>query len=369
MEVKKQMRFINKDQSLFFDTLKERVNEYFTTNGISRHANSTMVVKTIVLLSGYLIPFAVVLIVKPSLPVSLILWTIMGFCLAGIGMSIMHDANHGAYSTSQRVNYWMGHTLNLVGGSVFNWKLQHNLLHHTYTNVVGMDEDIADKLALRMSPHNEVKPIHKFQCYYAFFLYSLLTIYWVVAKDFFQFARYTANGVNKECAKKSRIILLKIAVSKIVYIIAMLVIPALVFGVPFLHLLAGFVLMHMIAGFVLTIVFQLAHTVEGTTHPLPAACGNIQNSWAVHQMNTTVNFSRNDPFITWYVGGLNYQVEHHLFPKVCHVHYPAISDIVRQTAAEYNVPYLENKTFLQAVRSHISTLQRFGWQNLDEAIG
>jgi linoleoyl-CoA desaturase len=212
--------------------------------------------------------------------------------------------------------------------------------------------------------------VHRYQSYYAFFLYSLLTIYWVLAKDFFQFARYTANGVNKESEKKSRIILLKIVVSKVVYVIAMLVIPTLVFGVPFWHLLAGFMLMHMIAGFVLTIVFQLAHTVEGTTHPLPCpVSGNIENSWAVHQMNTTVNFSKDDPFVTWYVGGLNYQVEHHLFPKICHVHYPAISEIVKATAAEYGVPYMENKTFLQAVRSHINTLNRFGMPNLDEAIG
>ena len=126
----------------------------------------------------------------------------------------------------------------------------------------------------------------------------------------------------------------------------------------------------LLKSIILTVVFQLAHTVEGTSHPRPDANGNIENDWAIHQMNTTVNFSRNSRLLSWYVGGLNFQIEHHLFPRVCHVHYPAISGIVKETAAEYGIPYLENETFGQAVRSHIATLHRFGrLPSMNDAIG
>jgi linoleoyl-CoA desaturase len=283
----------------------------------------------------------------------------MGFSLAGIGMSVMHDANHGAYSSSHKANYWLGHSLNLLGGSVFNWKLQHNLLHHTYTNIINLDDDIDDKLVLRFSPHTNVKWYHKLQYVYAFFFYGILTLYWALLKDFVQFSKYTKDGVNKNTAAQNRITFLKIVFSKVAYFFIFIGLPLMV-GIPLGQVVTGFLLMHFIAGLVLTVIFQLAHTVEGTTHPLPNNEGTLENNWAVHQLNTTVNFSRDNKFLSWYLGGLNYQVEHHLFPTICHVHYPEVSKIVKATAEEYGIPYLENKTFGDALNSHIRTLKRFG---------
>lgn len=365
-----QVRFIDpdKDKTLFFATLRKRVDNYFKENNISKHYNASMVIKTVVLLSAYLLPFTALLIFKPGLGVSMALWTLMGFSLAGIGMSIMHDANHGAYSSSHRVNFWLGHTLNLLGGSVFNWKIQHNLLHHTYTNIINLDDDIDDKLILRFSPHTNVKWYHKLQFVYAFFFYGILTLYWALLKDFVQFSRYTKDGVNKNTPAQNRIVFLKIVLSKVFYFGMYIVMPWLL-GIPFLQVLTGFLIMHFIAGLVLTVIFQLAHTVEGTTHPLPSNEGTIENNWAVHQLNTTVNFSRNNKFLSWYLGGLNYQVEHHLFPTICHVHYPQVSEIVKSTAEEFGIPYLENKTFWQALSSHVRTLVRFGkLPDINEAI-
>ena len=165
MSLKGTVKFISKEKTNFFEVLRGRVDAYFEENNISKHANSTMVIKTIVLLSGYLIPFALMLIFHPSFWECMALWSIMGISIAGIGMSIMHDANHGAYSESNSVNYWLGHTLNLIGGSVSNWKFQHNILHHTYTNISGMDDDIQDRLVLKFSPHTQVRSFHKFQKY------------------------------------------------------------------------------------------------------------------------------------------------------------------------------------------------------------
>ncbi|MDP2385810.1 MAG: acyl-CoA desaturase [Bacteroidota bacterium] len=319
-----------------------------------------MVIKTIILLSLYVLPFVATMFFPSSFGITILLWTIMGFSKAGIGMSVMHDANHGAYSSSSRVNYWLGLTLNMVGGSVFNWKLQHNILHHTYTNVVHMDDDVDDKAFMRFTPHTKVKWYQKLQYIYAFFFYGILTLYWAVAKDFIQFARYTRNGVNKNTREQNYTRVTKIIISKLIYFFIFFFVPVYFFSVPFLYALSGFLLMHFIAGVLLTVVFQLAHSVEGTTYPVPDDTGNIENNWAVHQMNTTVNFARHNKAISWYVGGLNFQVEHHLFPTICHVHYPAVAKIVKATAEEFGVPYLENKTLADALRSHLQTLKNLG---------
>ena len=161
MSLKGKVKFVPKDKNLFFATLRKRVDNYFLENNIPKTANTAMVVKSVVLLLSYILPFIALLLFQPALPVSLLLWFVMGLGVAGIGMSIMHDANHGAFSKSKRVNDLRGYTLNFVGGSAFNWKLQHNILHHTYTNVVELDEDIQDRLVLRFNPHSKVKFFHK----------------------------------------------------------------------------------------------------------------------------------------------------------------------------------------------------------------
>lgn len=369
MKDKSPIRFINNGGNEFFSVLRKRVDAYFKENKISHHANAQMVIKTIVLLCTYMIPFLVILIMQPAIWISLILWAVMGFALAGIGMSVMHDANHGAYSAKKSLNNLLGYTLNLLGGAVFNWKLQHNILHHTYTNIVHMDEDIDDKLVMRFSPHTEVRWYHKFQWVYAFFFYGILTAYWVFLKDLVQFISYSKNGVNKNTKKQNVITFLKITASKLIYFFWMFFIPLALFHLPVANLVWGFLLMHFIAGMVLTTVFQLAHTVDGTTYPLPDKNRTIENNWAIHQMNTTVDFSRKSKFLSWYIGGLNFQVEHHLFPLVCHVHYPAISEIVKSTAKEFGVPYLENETLGDALSAHMKALKKLGkLPNINEAL-
>lgn len=357
-----QIRFVGKgkDGNLFFSTLRQRVDYYFKENQISKHSNWQMVVKTIVMLFAYLIPFIFLLFAQPTFWPALMIWTLMGFAKAGIGMSVMHDANHGAYSSSAKVNLFLGHSLNLVGGSVFNWKLQHNLLHHTYTNIVHMDDDIDDKLVMRFSPHTKVKWYHRFQFIYAFLFYGILTLYWALLKDFVQFYKYTKEGVNKASRNENRIILTKIILSKVFYFGLFIILPLVVFKLPVLPYILGFLFMQFIAGLVLTVIFQLAHTVENTSHPLPDESGTVENNWAVHQLNTTANFSRKNKLISWYLGGLNYQVEHHLFPNICHVHYPELSVIVKSTAEEFGIPYLENETLKLALISHFKALKRFG---------
>lgn len=360
MGKKVRVKFHGKEKSRFQAVLRERVNDYFKEQHLSPHANIAMVIKSIVLIGAYILPFVLLLTWAPSMGNALLLWVIMGIGVAGIGMSVMHDANHGAYSKYPVVNFIMGHTLNIIGGSVLNWKLQHNILHHTYTNIAFLDDDIEDRLVLRFSPHSRLKKFHAYQWLYATIFYGFLTFYWALFKDFVQYFGFIKSGVNAFSPKENRMNLLKIIGIKLVYFTYIFVIPVFVLGFSFLPLALGFLLMHFVAGMILTIVFQLAHTVEGTSHPLPDAHGVIDNDWAIHQMNTTMNFAMHNKLITWYVGGLNYQVEHHLFPGICHVHYPQIAPIVEETAKEFGIPYLVNPTLGNALSAHFRVMYRFG---------
>jgi linoleoyl-CoA desaturase len=369
MPISEKVKFVAPDKNLFFPTLKKRVDQYFVENHKSRYANKTMVIKTVVLLSAYILPYILLITFTPPIWVSLLLWLVMGAGISGIGMSVMHDANHGAFSKKPLINKWLGNTINLAGAGVMNWKLQHNVLHHTYTNIARLDEDIKDRGVIKLSPHEHVQSMHRFQWVYAFFFYGILTLYWVILKDFIQYYHFIKSGVNRQSKTENRQMLVGLIFMKIVYFAILFALPIFVFQIPFLQILAGFLVMHFTAGLVLTVIFQLAHSVEGTQHPLPNAQGIIEKDWAVHQLETTVNFSPRNKWLSWYIGGLNFQIEHHLFPKVCHVHYPKLAPIVQQTAKEFGLTYLENRTFLTALKSHIISLKRFGTPNLNEAIG
>jgi linoleoyl-CoA desaturase len=356
------------EQQVFFKELRSRVDHYFESTGQSKYANATMVVKTIVLVGGYLAGIALQIAFLPSPALSFVLYALTGVFLAGIGMSVMHDANHGAYSANENTNRWVGYSLNLLGGMVMNWKMQHNVLHHTYTNIAGLDEDIDTKLALKLSPHGPTTKAHRYQWFYAFFLYMILTLYWGLAKDLVQFIHYKKAGLNKQTLTKNVVWLLKTTVVKLLYFTVFIGLP-IYFGMPVWQAIVGFLIMHAVSGWILSVVFQLAHVVPDAYFPQPDEKGFIPYSWAEHQLRTTMNFSTKNKWLSWYVGGLNFQIEHHLFTKICHVHYPAISEIVKKTAAEYGVPYFEKPTFGAALREHIMFLRAQGLPKLNEIGG
>ena len=148
--------------------------------------------------------------------------------------------------------------------------------------------------------------------------------------------------------------------SKLFYISYIFVLPAVLLPLTGLQIFLGFVIMHYIGGFILAIIFQPAHVIDGTEYPMPDAEGKMENSWAVHQLLTTTNFANNNRVLNWYVGGLNFQVEHHLFPNICHVHYRKISPIVQRTAAEFGLPYKSEPTFIGAIIGHARLLKQLG---------
>lgn len=353
------VRFIDSKKSMFFSTVKQRVDDYFKQNNLSKNANWLMHVKVGFYLGIMILTYLLILLGNFGPWTMLVLSVVLGAFIAMVGFNVGHDAIHGAYSSSAKVNRIFSYSFNLLGASAYLWSITHNVVHHTYTNIPGHDEDIEVAPGLlRLSPEEKINKIQRYQHIYAFLLYSLASLSWVFRKDYVKFfQKKIGSHVNKHPKKE----VFNLFFFKVLYYIMFIVVPLVVLdNITWWQFIIGFVMMHVAEGLVLGLVFQLAHVVEGTDFPYVNEQGNIEEAWAVHQMKTTANFARKSFLATWICGGLNMQVEHHLFPKICHIHYPKISEIVKKTAEEFNVPYIENETFWGALKSHYKMLKKFG---------
>ncbi len=356
------VRFPRPQKESFRTTLTKRVKDYFEDNKISNKANAAMVLKTIGMLSLYLVPYFFLLFGQPSVALVLLLFFVMGFGMSGIGMGVMHDAIHGAYASNRHINKWLGATIYLISGNAANWRVQHNVLHHTFTNIQGLDEDMESSGIIRMHPSQKWQKFHRFQKIYYPFVYGILTINWLALKDFKQLIQYYKRGVGghtAESIKKEWVILV---FTKALYFSLFVVLPLVLIPVAWYWVLLGFFLMHFTAGVVLSYVFQLAHMVEGVDNMDIPESGMAEDEWMEHQLRTTADFAKGSRIVNWFVGGLNFQVEHHLFPTVCHVHYPAIAKIVKKTALEFNLPYKEYHRVSDALKAHVSHLKKMSLQ-------
>ncbi len=355
----KTIKFIKKDAVPFAAALRKNVNDYFRERGISKNGNTKMVIKLIVMISLFLAPFVVILTVPLSGWVIFPLAVMMGIGMAGIGMSVMHDAVHGSISKKGWLNSLLGNTMYMLGGNVFTWKVQHNILHHTFTNIEGYDQDIDSRNLFRFTPQAPLRKIHRLQYIYAFFFYCFMTLSKLVM-DFFHLHQYNKEGIVKEQKTSAGWEYSKMIVSKLTYLFIAIGFPLLFSSFGFWQILLGFLIMHFTAGIIMSVVFQLAHMVEGTDMAVPNEDGVIEEEWVIHELSTTSNFARNNRLLSWFVGGLNFQIEHHLFPNICHVHYQNISPIVEKTAKEYGLNYNLKPSFTQAILSHIKVLHRLG---------
>ena len=357
----KVVKFISNDpkQKAFEIALRENVNAYFKTRGISTKGNYKMYIKAIVFISIYIAPFIILLTVPLSGLMALLLVFIMGFGEAGIGMSVMHDAAHGAFSGKKWINTFFASSMYILGSNTFNWKIQHNILHHTFTNIYGYDQDIETKALIRLCEHAPLKKVHRFQFIYAFFLYGLMTLAKLVT-DFGQLLEFNKNGITAEQNSSPKKEVVKLIITKILYGTIILGFPFLFSDFSWWQILFGFAILHFTAGIIMSTVFQMAHVVEGAVQPLPDENGVIHNEWVVHELMTTSNFAKNNFLLNWYVGGLNFQIEHHLFSNICHIHYRNISSIVEKTTHEFGLTYNTQTTFINALGSHIQRLKSLG---------
>ena len=354
--------FSKTDNAKFFRTLNKRVNDYFKERNLKRTGNWKLHLKTIIMFTLFLAPYFFLISLEMPFWVYLLLSITIGVGMAGVGMNVMHDGNHGSYSTKSWVNKFMGGSIYILAGNVYNWQVQHNVLHHTYTNIPCHDEDLDAGRIIRFTNEAKWYKFHKFQHYYSVFLYGLLTFNWALTTDFKQMSAYLKRNLSYGTLKSPKILWTTLVITKIIYFSVWLVIP-MVMGIVWWKVLIGFFVMHYTAGLILSIIFQLAHVVEETTNPIPSAeTGEIENTWAIHQLFTTTNFAPKNWIVNWYTGGLNHQIEHHIFPNISHIHYGKIAEIVKQTAKECNLPYYEYKTTRSAIIAHFKHLKQLGQQ-------
>jgi linoleoyl-CoA desaturase len=319
-----------------------------------------MVIKTIVVMSMFILPLVYITLgLTDSAVLFVLLYVLSGIGMAFVGMAVMHDAIHGAYSNRKWVNTLLGKSINLIGSNQNIWHFQHNVLHHSYTNIHDADDDIITVPWMRFSPHGELRKVHKYQHYFAWIFYGLVTLSWVTLKDFFSLAKFRRLGLITS-KKQFYFMLADIIIWKLVYFSFAFVLPLMFSGFPLGIVLIGFMAKHFVTGVILSFVFQSAHVIPQTEYPLPNNEGEIAHERLVHQLLTTANFSPNNKVFSWFIGGLNFQIEHHLYPNVCHVHYRELSKIVQKTAIEYNLPYMSKKNFLVAIRDHLLMLKQLG---------
>ncbi|TND08656.1 MAG: linoleoyl-CoA desaturase [Bacteroidetes bacterium] len=347
------------NNAAFSTALKKKVDEYFSANGVKFTGNKKLYWKTAILMCSAAALYAWLVFLTPAWWLSIPGCLLLGFNMAAIGFNVMHDGAHGSFSQRKWVNEMMAYSLNLLGGCSYLWKAKHNVNHHNFTNIEGHDDDIDIKPWIRTNTNQPRRWYHRYQHIYWVVLYGFTYLIWVFSKDFDKYFRGKIGETKiKKMNVKEHIVFWA---SKLVYGFVFIALP--IWQVGFLDTLFGYLLAAGMCGFVLAVVFQLAHVVEEASFPVPDDKTNkVKEDWTVHQLATTANFSTRSKFISWFVGGLNFQVEHHLFPRISHVHYPAISKVVKDVCSQFNVRYIEYPTFFSALKSHVLYLKTIGAQ-------
>lgn len=346
----------NNKKKIFFNDLNKAVEQYFKEKGLKKTGNFSLYIKATILITLAVVTYVVLMIAGFNLTGILIFYCIFGIIQAGIGFNVMHDANHGSFSDRKWVNTLMGLTANMMGVNAWLWKQKHNIIHHTYTNINGMDNDIAKSPFLRMCPSQKQLKLHRYQFIYCVPLYALSS-FMMIGSDFTKYFG-KANLLNKQQKMKPNEHII-FWVSKTIYFIMFILIPVYFLGL--LPAILGFILMHFMLGLTLSIVFQLAHVVEAT-HFLDASGSvlHIDDEWALHQVQTTADFATHNRFISWFTGGLNFQVEHHIFPMISHVHYPAIHQILKTACKKFSIQLNNYPSMSSAVASHFRFMKKLG---------
>ena len=347
-----------KNATAFFQRLRETTEAYFKENDLRKTGDGRLYTKTAILLTSLVALYVILVFFTPAAAwLSLVLCAVMGVVIASIGFNVMHDGAHGSYSRRKWVNETMAHSLNFLGGNVYLWKLKHNVNHHTFTNVEGVDDDIDIKPWIRVHEGQERRWFHRFQHIYGLLLYGLTYLFWIFYNDL---RKYFTGKIADETPMKPMNLKEHILFwgSKLFYVAVFIVLPMFIVGV--VPTLIGYGVMVFVAGVVISVVFQLAHVVEHSEFVTTSSGKNVQAEWAVHQVCTTANFATNNKLWNWLFGGLNFQIEHHLFPRISHVHYPELSKRLRKVCDEFGIQYREFPTLRSALWSHLVHLRKVG---------
>jgi linoleoyl-CoA desaturase len=347
----------NNRNNTFFQSVKGSVDTYFKTQKLKRTGNWKLYLKAWILIPAAIALYLFLLSGHYTWLPGILASMLFGLALVCIAFNVMHDACHGSFSERKWVNNMMGLTMNALGSNAFIWKIKHNIIHHTYTNIDGIDDDIAKSPVLRQCTTQKWLPIHRFQFLYMFVLYALASLFWVLGSDFAKyFSRRIQHTPIKRIEIKEHVIFW---VSKLLYAFFYVLLPIYILG--WQPWLIGFLVIHITMGLSLSVVFQLAHVVEKVNFDAADGAHKVIGSeWAIHEVRTTADFAPGNRIISWLVGGLNFQIEHHLFPQVSHIHYAALSKIVRRQCELFGLPYNCYGSTRQALYSHVRFMRKLG---------
>jgi len=340
--------------STFFARLKEKVDRHFENTKNERTGNTRLLLKSLVQIFCALLLYALLVFSSLAPWLAILLAILLGVNLAILGFNIMHEGGHQSFSRHAWLNSMAGYVLNALGGNIYFWKVKHNINHHTFTNIADIDSDIDVRPFMRLHPNQALHRVHRYQHIYWFVLYSISYMVWVFYEDFLKYYRDKVAEHMKPMHLPLREHVI-FWTTKVFYVFAFLVLPVAMLG--WLKALIGFLIVSCVCGLFISIVFQLAHVVEGNEFP---SGKKIETEWAVHQVNTTSNFATSNKILFWMLGGLNFQIEHHLFPHISHIHYPQVSRLVKETCQEFNIAYHEYTSMTQAFLSHLLYLRRLG---------
>lgn len=350
----------------FHRELRTRVEQYFTRTGRRPRDCPEMYLKSAIILGWLAASYLLLLVGAGTWWLAVPLVVSLGLAMAACGFSIQHDGGHQSYSERRWINRLAALTLDLLGGSSYVWARKHNVIHHSYSNIAGHDSDINIGVIGRLAPQQKRLRFHRLQHLYLWLLYGFLPIKWQLYDDFRDVITGRIEG--RRFARPRGWELAAFVGGKLVFGTLAFVIPLLLYP-PWIVLLC-YVGASFVQGLALSVVFQIAHCVEEADFPLPREeTGRIEAPWAVHQVETTVDFAPRSRWLSWFIGGLNFQIEHHLFPRLCHVHYPALSHVVRQTCREMGLKYVAHQSVWSALASHYRWLRRMGRPVLTDTAG
>lgn len=357
MDAIKKVKFTGHNNSLFNKTLKKRLDDYFAQHQQTHFADGRMWFKVVFWLGMWIATWCMAMFFKIPGWALLIVAIAHMFTHLCIAFNIAHDANHDAISKKKWVNHLLGYSLDLCGVNSYLWRYSHNNIHHSYVNIEGIDTSSEGHGIIRFTTNAEWKPIYKYQHLYAPFLYGIATLNYVFSKDFWIFLHLRKNQHGLKPSVKQWFFLI---VTKMFYYTYTLIIPTLLLPYSFWTILLVFVLCHAILGIALALTFQTGHLIEETSFPAINADGNIDKNWAIHIVETTVDYARTNPVVAWFLGSINVHVIHHLYPRICHTHYADIAPIVQQTAEEHGLQYRTFPSFGKAIASHFKLLKQLG---------
>lgn len=334
-----------------FKDLKRLVNDYLSKTPLEAIGPRQMYYKSAFLVCCWITAYTLLLTVGPSYwfvgVISLVTLLIL---TCGLEFCIMHDASHFTFSSHRWLNkVALNLALSVLGACPLSWHQEHVVRHHGHTNILGSDPDVYASHVLRLHPDDKWHWWHQWQHYYGMPLFSFMWLHWVY-NDLVN-AIFNTYQLSR---RRYWLFWTLIFVGLIPHIILGLVIPYLAFKDIWVVGI-GYVLFFMSLSIVMAMTFVLAHVSDGQT--FYQSHDDIQKDWAVHQLETTADFAVNNRFLIFLLGGLNFQVEHHIFPAICHLHYPQIQKIVKKYCNEHGVRYHEEETLWGALRSHVVHLK------------